>query len=52
METVDVLAAALADHAGAEDDRGSLVARLRALVHSVTVSPQRSQERLRDGGKR
>jgi len=35
IRTVDALAAALADHAGAEDDRGSLVGNFRALVHSV-----------------
>jgi len=28
-----------ADHAGAEDDRGSLVAIFRAIVHSVTIHP-------------
>jgi hypothetical protein len=38
-ETVDALAMALADHAAAEDDRGSLVASFRALVHSVTIHP-------------
>ena len=35
IRTVDASAAALADHAGAEDDRGSLVGNFRALVHSV-----------------
>ena len=39
IETVDALAASLADHAGAEDDRGALVASFRALVHSVTIHP-------------
>jgi site-specific DNA recombinase len=37
IRTVDALAAALADHAGAEDDHGSLVGNFRALVHSVTI---------------
>jgi site-specific DNA recombinase len=36
LETVDRLAAALADHAGSAD-RGSVVADFRALVQSVTV---------------
>jgi site-specific DNA recombinase len=40
IETVDALAVALADHAGAVDDRGSLVASFRALVHSVTIRPK------------
>jgi site-specific DNA recombinase len=44
IETVDVLAAALADHARAEDDRGSLVASFRALVHSVTIHPNGPRE--------
>jgi site-specific DNA recombinase len=39
IETVDALAVVLADHAGAEDDRGSLVADFRALVHSVIIYP-------------
>ena len=39
IETVDALAASLADHAGAADDRGALVASFRALVHSVTIHP-------------
>jgi hypothetical protein len=39
VETVDVLATALTDHAGAEDDRGPLIASFRALVHSVTIHP-------------
>lgn len=39
VETVDRLAAVLADHAQAEDDRGSLVSDFRALVHSVTIHP-------------
>ena len=37
VETVDALAASLAEHAEAEDDRGSLVKSFRALVQSVTV---------------
>jgi site-specific DNA recombinase len=44
IETVDALTAALADHAGAEDDRGSLVASFRALVHSVTIHPNGPRE--------
>jgi hypothetical protein len=39
IETVDALAASLADHAAAEDDRGSLITSFRALVHSVTIHP-------------
>jgi hypothetical protein len=39
VETVDALAASLAEHAEAEDDRGSLVKSFRALVQSVTVHP-------------
>ncbi len=39
IETVDALAAVLADHAGAEDDRGSLVGSFRTLVQSVTIHP-------------
>jgi site-specific DNA recombinase len=39
LATVDSLAVALADHAVAEDDRGSVVRDFRALVHSVTVHP-------------
>jgi transposase InsO family protein len=31
-------------HAGAEDDRGSLVASFRALVHSVTIHPNGPRE--------
>jgi len=38
-ETVDAVAASLADHAEAQDDRGPLVGSFRALVHSVTVHP-------------
>jgi hypothetical protein len=36
-ETVETLAARLAEHAEAEDDRGPLVESFRALVQSVTV---------------
>jgi site-specific DNA recombinase len=43
-ETVDALAASLADHAEAQDDRGSLVRTFRALVHSVTVHPNGPRE--------
>ena len=39
IQTVDALAAVLADHAGAEDDRGSLVGSFRTLVHSVIIHP-------------
>jgi septal ring factor EnvC (AmiA/AmiB activator) len=44
IETVDALAASLADHAGAEDDRGALVESFRALVHSVTIHPNGPRE--------
>jgi hypothetical protein len=44
VETVDALAASIADHAEAEDDRGLLVTALRALVHSVTVHPNGPRE--------
>ena len=44
IETVDALAASLADHAGAEDDRGALVASFRVLVHSVTIYPNGPRE--------
>jgi site-specific DNA recombinase len=39
VETVDTLAASLADHAKAEDDRGPMVKSFRALVQNVTVHP-------------
>jgi site-specific DNA recombinase len=39
IETVDRIAAVLADYAQAEDDRGSLIRDFRALVHSVTIHP-------------
>jgi site-specific DNA recombinase len=41
---VDALASVLADQAGAEDDRGSLVVGFRALVYSVTVHPNGPRE--------
>jgi hypothetical protein len=44
VETVDALAACIAEHAEAEDDRGSLVKGFRALVHSVTVRPNGPRE--------
>jgi site-specific DNA recombinase len=40
IDTVNALAETLANHAGAEDDRGSLIDDFRALVHSVTVHPK------------
>jgi len=43
-ETVDALAASLAGHAEAKDDRGPLVRSFRALVHSVTVHPNGPRE--------
>ncbi len=43
-ETVDTLAASLAGHAEAKDDRGPLVRSFRALVHSVTVHPNGPRE--------
>lgn len=43
-ETVDALAASLAGHAEAQDDRGPLVRSFRALVHSVTVHPNGPRE--------
>ncbi len=44
IKTVDALAAVLADHAEAEDERGSLVGSFRALVHSVTIHPNGPRE--------
>lgn len=44
IATVDRLAGGLSEHATAEDDRGSLVANFRALVHSVTVHPNAPRE--------
>ncbi|WP_376703354.1 hypothetical protein RQ479_29495 [Mesorhizobium sp. ISC25] len=44
VETVDALAAVLAHHAEADDDRGALVKSFRALVHSVTIHPKGSRE--------
>jgi hypothetical protein len=37
IKNVNALAEAVADHAGAEDDRGSLIDDFRALVQSVIV---------------
>jgi site-specific DNA recombinase len=44
IATVDKLAGVLSEHARAEDDRGTLVATFRALVHSVTVYPKAPRE--------
>lgn len=44
VATVDALAETLADHASAEDDRGTLIDDFRALVHSVTIYPKRPRE--------
>ncbi|HUI22393.1 MAG TPA: hypothetical protein VLZ74_15290 [Methylocella sp.] len=44
IETVDRLAAVLADHAQAGDDRGPLIADFRALVHGVTIHPKAPRE--------
>jgi site-specific DNA recombinase len=43
-ETVESLAASLADHAEAQDDRGPLLRSFRELVHSVTVHPKGPRE--------
>ena len=40
LTTVDRLAAVLADHAAAKDDRGPIVKIFRDLVHSVVVHPK------------
>jgi site-specific DNA recombinase len=40
VETVNTLADTMAGHASAKDDRGPVVADLRALVHSVIVHPK------------
>jgi site-specific DNA recombinase len=40
IRTVNELADTMAGHAGAEHDRGSLVADFRALVHSIIVHPK------------
>ena len=40
LAAVDTLAATLAEHAAATDDRGTIGAEFRALVHSVTVHPK------------
>ncbi len=44
VATVDALAETLADHAIAEDDRGTLIDDFRALVHSVTIYPKGPRE--------
>ena len=44
IATVDRLAAVLADHAQAADDRGPLVPDFHALVHSVTIHPKPARE--------
>jgi uncharacterized protein (DUF924 family) len=44
VETLDALAVCVAEHAEAEDDRGSLVKRFRAVVHSVTVHSKGPRE--------
>lgn len=44
IATVDRLAGVLSEHAAASDDRGTLVATFRALVHSVTVHPKAPRE--------
>jgi hypothetical protein len=44
IEMVDALAPALANHAEAEDDRGSLAASFGASVHSVTIHPHGPRE--------
>ncbi len=43
-ETVESLAASLAAHAEAQDDRGPLLRTFRDLVHSVTVHPKGPRE--------
>ncbi len=44
IQTVNALAETMAGHAGAEDDRGPLIDRFRALVHSVIVHPKESSQ--------
>jgi site-specific DNA recombinase len=44
IETVNALAATMANHSNAEYDRGPLVADFRTLVHSVTVYPKGPRE--------
>jgi hypothetical protein len=41
---VESLAASLADHAEAQDDRGPLLRSFRDLVHSVIVHPKGPRE--------
>ena len=40
IEAVNSLAETMVGHAGAQDDRGSLIEDFRTLVHSVTVHPK------------
>src|SRR6516165_4020183 len=40
INTVNALAETMAGHAGADDDRGSLIDDFRALVHSITLHPK------------
>ncbi len=44
VATVGALAETMADHASAEDDRGTLIDDFRALVHGVAVHPKGPQE--------
>jgi hypothetical protein len=44
---VNALAETMAGHAGAEDDRGSLIDDFRTLVQSVIVHPKGTMARLR-----
>ena len=40
INTVNALAETMADHSGADDNRGSLIDDFRALVHSITLYPK------------
>jgi len=44
IATVDRLAGVLSEHATAADDRGTLVATFRSLIHNVTVHPKAPTE--------
>jgi site-specific DNA recombinase len=44
IKTVETLAETIAGHAGAEDDRGPLIADFRALVHGIVVHPKGPRE--------
>ncbi len=44
VATVDALAERMAGHAGADDDRGTLIDDFRALVHGVAVHPKGPRE--------